>query len=259
MIAVQNIDPVYIIQPSVVIAICVAFLAYWHRKRRFRLSVFGYSLLAYAVAIALKYAVQIPTIESVQNYFGAHSVGLGLYYGVQTSLFEVGLASLIAWWAVRKGKLGRNDAEGYGSGLAFWENGVLLGVLSLINLIAYYAILTTNSSIAQIVYNQLITAAPSLFDPFPQAFGAVAAGTVERLSSILVHFAWGYLSIIAAVYKRRLLVLIALPMGFVDFLVPFANSVSLYVFEGVVFVLSLAALCVALYAGMQVTRNLDGA
>ena len=119
-----------------------------------------YSFAAYAAAIALKYAVQIPTNTAVINYFGANSVGLGVYYGLQTVIFEVGISFAVARYTVSHGKLEQKDAEAYGSGLAFWENAALLGVLPLINLISYYAILSTNGSLAQTLYTQLSTNAP---------------------------------------------------------------------------------------------------
>jgi hypothetical protein len=134
---VQNIDVLYILQPIIVIVIASLLMLYWYSKRRFHATVFLYSLIAYGVAIALKYAVQIPTVDAVTSYFGEHSVGLGGYYGLQTVFFEVGLAFLVAWFAVRRGALEKKDAEAYGSGLAFWENAVLLSTLSLINLIVY--------------------------------------------------------------------------------------------------------------------------
>ena len=120
----QNIDLLYILQPIIIIAVCSALMVYWYIKRRFHAGVWGYSALAYFVAIALKYALQLPTISMVTGYFGAHSVGLGVYYGLQTVFFEVGLAFLVAWYAVKSGKLERKDAEAYGSALAFWENAI---------------------------------------------------------------------------------------------------------------------------------------
>ena len=251
----QNIDPLYILQPVIVIAVCSALLVYWYFKRRFHASVLAYSLIAYAVAIALKYAVQIPTVSSATGYFGQHSVGLGVYYGLQTVFFEVGLAYLVAWYAVKRGVLEKKDAEAYGSGLAFWENAVLLGALSLVNLIAYYSILSTNTSLAQTLYNQLSANAPDLFAPASKALASVALGTVERFSSIMLHFAWGYLCVMAAVYKKKSLFLIALPMGFVDFLVPFAQPGNLILFETAVFALSLFSLLVAQYATKRVIEN----
>ena len=90
--------------------------------------------------------------------------------------FEVGLAFLFAWYGVKHGHLGRKDAEGYGSALAFWENAAFLGLLPLINLVTYYGILSTNTPVATTLYNQLQTNAPGLFAPASQALGSVAIG-----------------------------------------------------------------------------------
>ena len=248
----QNIDPIFILQPVIIIILCSALLIYWYLKRRFHLLVLVYSLVAYAVAIALKYAVQIPTISIVTDNFGSHSIELGLYYGLQTVFFEVGLAFVVAWYFFSRGKLERKDAEAYGSGLAFWENAGFLGVLSLINLIAYWSILQTNTPLAQTLYNQLNTNAPNLFEPATQALRSVAIGTLERISSILFHFAWGYLGVMAVVYHKKRLFLIALPMGFVDFLVPFALPSNIIVFEAIVFTLSVGSVLVAWYATRRV-------
>ncbi|MGA2523169.1 MAG: YhfC family glutamic-type intramembrane protease [Candidatus Bathyarchaeia archaeon] len=244
----QNIDPLLILQPVIVIAICIALLLYWYRKRRFHWMVLVYSLVAYSVAIALKYAVQIPTINAVTNYFGSVSVGLGIYYGFQTVFFEVGLAYFVAWYVISHGLLERKDAEAYGSALAFWENAVLLGILSLINLTAYWSILSSDTPLAQTVYSQLKANSPGLFASASEALRSVALGSVERVSSIMLHFAWGYLCFMAVILHKKRLFLIALPMGFVDFLVPFASSIGLVVFEAVVFTLAVLSVIVAWYA-----------
>jgi len=214
-----------------------------------------YSLVAYSVAIALKYAVQIPTINAVTGYFGSASVGLGVYYGFQTVFFEVGLAYLVAWYVVSHGLLEKKDAEAYGSGLAFWENAGLLGILSLINLVAYYSILSSNTTLAQTVYDQLMKNQPGLFASASQALSSVALGTLERISSILMHLAWGYLCFMAVILHRKRLFLIALPMGFVDFLVPFASSIGIVVFEALVFVLAVLSVLVAWYAVKHVSKG----
>jgi hypothetical protein len=252
----QNIDPVFMLQPAVVIVACALLLVYWHRRRGFDPVVLAYSFVAYAVAIALKYAVQLPTIDAVTNYFGQQSVGLGIYYGAQTVFFEVGMSYLVASYAVRKRRLGAKDAEGYGSGLAFWENAVLLGALPLINYVAYYAILSTNTPLAQTVYNLLTQNSPGLFDPVSQALPSVALGTLERFSSILLHFAWGYLCMMAAVYGRRRLLVVALPMGLVDFLVPFASTIGIAFFEGIVFAIGVTAVVVARQAVKRVRAEM---
>jgi hypothetical protein len=112
---VQNINILYILQQAIVITLSSALMLYWYLKRRFHPTVFLYSLIAYALAIALKYALQIPTIDAVTSYFSVHGIGLGAYYGLQTVFFEVGLAFLVAWLALRQG--------------ALWENAILLGLL----------------------------------------------------------------------------------------------------------------------------------
>jgi hypothetical protein len=68
-------------------------------------------------------------------------------------VFEVVLAFAGAYFAVKHSKLDRRDAEAYGSGLGFWENVGFLSVLSLINLIAYYVILSGSGSIAELTYS----------------------------------------------------------------------------------------------------------
>lgn len=247
----ENINLIFIIQPIVVIVIATALMLYWYRKRHFHVNVWLYSLVAYAVAIALKYAVQLPTINFIINAFGASSIGLGLYYGLQTVVFEVALAFGIAYFAVKRGKLNKRDAEAYGSGLAFWENVGFLSILSLVNLFAYYVILSMGGSLAELTYNQLSTNAPVLFSPNLQALGLVGLGIFERISSTLIHVAWGYLCFMAALYHRRKLFLIALPMGLIDFLVPFAQS-DLVLFEVAVFGLAALSVFIAWY----VTRGL---
>ncbi len=247
----ENINPIFIIQPVVTIAITTALMLYWYKKRHFHATVWLYSLVAYAGAIALKYAVQLPTINLVRDAFGANSIGMGIYYGLQTVFFEVGLAYAVAYYAVKRSKLDRRDAEAYGSGLGFWENVGFLSVLSLINLVAYYVILSMGGSLAELTYDQLSTNAPALFSSNMEALGLVGTGVLERFSSLLIHVAWGYLCFMAVLKHEKRLFLIALPMGFVDFLVPFAQGAPL-LFEVVFF--GLAA--VSVFAAWYVTKDL---
>jgi predicted ferric reductase len=248
----QNIDPIFFVQPVIVIIIASALLVYWHYKRHFNPMVLVYSLVAYAVAIALKYGVQSLPINITLN-----NVELGVYFGLQTVIFEVGLAYLVASYAIKHGKLERKDAEAYGAGLAFWENAVLLGVFSLISLVAYYSILSTNTSLAQTLYDQLNKSAPGYFEPVSQALGTVAYGILERISSILVHSAWGYLCFTAAYLHKKRLFLIALPMGFLDFLVPFEQNLGLPLFEAIVFALAVLSVLAAWYATKQFRKNTE--
>ncbi len=252
----QNINPLFILQPIIVIAFSTALMLYWYKKRHFHANIWLYTLIAYGGAIALKYAIQIPTFDAVNNL--NNPFVLGTYYGVQTMVLEVGLAYLIASYAFKRGKIDRRDAEAYGSGLAFWENVALLSILNLVNLVAYYVILSGSGSIADLTYNQLVTNAPSLFSSNAEALGLVAMGTLERFSSALIHIAWGYLCVMAIVRRNKKLFLIALPMGLVDFLVPFAGG-SLVLFEAVIFALAALSVFVAWYTTKRVEKQIAAA
>ncbi|MCW4017569.1 MAG: YhfC family intramembrane metalloprotease [Candidatus Bathyarchaeota archaeon] len=242
----QNIDLIFVLQPVIVGLFSVGLIVYWRLKRTFKWSVLLYTFIAYAVAIALKYALQLLTAPAVLETYGAQSIATGIYFGLQTVIFEVGIAYVVAWYATSRGKLDAKDAEAYGLGLAFYENGVLLGLLPLINLLSIYAILSSNTSIASMVYEQLLTAQPSLFYSPSQALSLIGWGILERVSSLLFHFSWGYLCVVAAYFHKKRFLLLALPMGFIDFLVPFASALTLPVFEALIFGLSITAVTVAI-------------
>jgi hypothetical protein len=238
----QNIDILIIIQYIVAIGISAGALIYWRLKHEFKGELLLYTLLAYAVAIALKYVVQLPTINYV---IGSNPAILGLYYGAQTAGFEVGFSYVVARFLARREKLTMKDAAGFGLGLGFWENAVLLGGLQLVNLFTYYAILSTNSALATTVYTQLSTSSPGLFAPPSALLGGGALFVLERTSSLLAHLAWGYLCVVAACTRKLKYFWIALPMGFIDFLVPFAPALTAIGFEALVFALSLGCVLLA--------------
>ena len=243
-----NIDPLYFMTPVAVISFSAGLVLYWHFTRRFTWWTLLYSLVAYAGAIALKYAVQLPTILAYSQAVGSAPAAMGLYYGTQTALFEVGGAYLIASYAVSRMKLSAEDAGGYGIGLAFWENGVLLGVPLLVEYVAYYYVLSmAGSSAAHTVYSVLVQNSPALFYGPYQALPLIGYSILERISSLLAHFSWGLLAVVAAATKKRSYLAVALPLGFIiDFLVPFAGEVGLGVFEGIIFVIGVAFLAAAL-------------
>ncbi len=252
----QNIDPVYFLIPIIIIGFSVGLVLYWHFRRRLTGRILLYALVAYAGAIILKYAVQIPTINAFSSAVGQNPAALGLYYGIQTSAFEVGGAYVVARFALRMNQLRAEDAAGYGISLAFWENGVLLGIISgatsLINLTTYYAILSSGSnSLSQTVYNALVKAAPGLFNPPSQTLPDVGFAILERISSLLAHFSWGYLVVLSAVFRRKLYLAVALPMGFIDFSVPFASYLGIAFYEFLIFGVSIVFLILAL----TVTRS----
>ena len=238
----QNINELYFLQPIITLAFSVGLVIYWNRKRTFTKATLVLSLLAYAGAIAAKIILQNFTYGSFLTSFGHSSVALGLYFGIQTVLFEVGGAYLVAAWAFSRNKLNIKDAEGYGLGLAFWENAGYLGVLSLVNLLTVYLTLALGDPAAQELYSNLVKLQPALFYPMAQVLPMLGYGLLERVTSLLFHFSWGYLSLLAVCLHNKRYLLLALPMGLLDFLVPFAASLGIFTFELLIFALGLGAL-----------------
>ena len=166
-------------------------------------------------------------------------------------IFEVGGAFLVARFAVSRHKMKKNDGVGYGLGLAFWENAILIGVTSLLSLLFYSITISQGGVAAETLYDILSKSQPQLFYPPLEALQIIGWGVLERISSLMVHLSWGYLCLRSAVSRRREYLLIALPMGLVDFVVPFAGTMPVSLFEIVVFML--AAFCVL--AAVYVVRR----
>ena len=241
----QNIDPLYFLQPIITIAFSAGLLVYWNRKRAFTRATLVLSLLAYAGAIVVKIVLQMFTYSAFLSRFSNNSFALGAYFGIQTVFFEVGGAYSVAVWAASRRKMNPKDAEGYGLGLAFWENAGYLGVLGLINLLSVYLTLAFGGPAAQQLYSNLIKVRPDLFNSAAQALPLVVYGLLERVTSLLFHLSWGYLCVLAACVHDRRYLLLAMPMGLVDFFVPFASSLGILAFELLVFVLGLLSLGLA--------------
>jgi multisubunit Na+/H+ antiporter MnhF subunit len=249
----QNINPIYVLQPLIVTVAMVALLAYWHYKKSLTKWVMLYSLLAYAAAIIIKYVFQIltamPVIRTGNPYYE------GVYLGLQTVVLEVGLAYLFARYAISKKRMTAKEASGYGIGLAFWENGVLLGALSLFSIVATYAVLASGGTAASAVYSSLLETQPSLFYPLSQALPLVCLGILERASSTIVHVAWGYLVFMAAFHKRKKYLALALPLGLVDFFVPFEGALGLVTLELVVFTIAIIGLAMVFVVRREIRKK----
>lgn len=244
----ENINPVYFLSPLIPVIFSFALIFYWRAKRSFRWIVLIYALLAYSVAIIAKAVFQLLTATQVVNQFGTESVVTGLYYGLQTSFLEVGLAYVFARYAVNRKTLSESDAEAYGISLSFWENGVLLGIFSLISIVStYLAIAYGGPLVSQTVSSELLSTQPALFKGTLEALPSVGFSILERTSSLLAHFAWGFLVVISIVRKKPVYFIIALPMGLIDAFVPFVGILGIPLFEGIIFLLSLGFLAIALY------------
>jgi hypothetical protein len=244
----QNIDPLYFLTPIVVLGFSFGLVVYWHFRRSFTRWVLIYSLAAYAGAIAVKAILQFATLGPFSSATDGNPALLGVYYGGQTAAFEVGGAFLVASVGVALGRFRGRDAEGFGLGLAFWENGVYLAIPLLLDYVAFYLVFSQPSSAAaQSLYPVLSSNAPALFYGPSAALPLIGYAILERISSLLGHFAWGYLAVLAAVYRKPVYLAVAAPIGFLaDFLVPFAGTLGLGWFELLVFVVGAVGLAVAL-------------
>ena len=239
----MEIDPLYFLQPILSLGITGAVCFYWWRKQGFRGIVLLLSFGAYWLAILLKAVVNTVTASPVAQAVGSYGVVFGLYQGIQTVVFEVGLAYLFAAYGAKKFGLAKRDGVPYGLGLAFWENGVYIAVLASVQLLVIYAALMGNAS-ASSFYSQLQSNSPALFYGPAQALTLVAYSAMERTSSLMAHAAWGMLTVYAAVSGRKVFLAIALPMGLLDTLTTL--QISLAIFEPLVFIVSFAFLLIAL-------------
>jgi len=244
-----EINVIYFLIPIATLALTFGTVFYWYYKRGLTLNALLYSFIAYFSAIIIKYVFQYFTLNPYSKMTGNNPPLLGIYYGLQTALLEVGLAYLVAKYATARGKLFRKDAVSYGLGLAMWENGVLISIPLLLNYLLYYIILASPASGS--FYSTLRDLAPELFLPTSQALPLIGFSILERASSLLVHTAWGYLTVIAAVTGKRRYLYAALPMGLIDFLVPYEPSLGIATFETLVFIVSSSCLVIALSLGFR--------
>ncbi|MCL2691572.1 MAG: YhfC family intramembrane metalloprotease [Candidatus Bathyarchaeota archaeon] len=251
----QNINVLYFLSPIIMIALSVGLIAYWKIKKRFTVWTLLLALVAYAGAIALKVVFQYFTAQLFYDVVGGNLAALGIYFGLQTVIFEVGGAFLAAKIAFSRGRIRADDAEGYGLGLAFWENGVLIGGSALLNGIVWYVTLAGGGLAAEQLFEYLSTASPILFDSSSVILPQIGLAVIERVGSLFVHFSWGLLCVFAVVFKKKRFLWLALPMGLVDFLVPYAGVIGALNFEIIFFSTSLLCLLVTIWFTRAERKN----
>ena len=159
----NDFDPVVFLSPVLAIIASTLLLLIIRKKSHLRAVVIVFALISYAAAIALKEIVQYFSLFFIYNHFGKISILTGLYFGLQTSIFEVFGAYLIALLVARSGLISEKDADAYGGSLAFWENAVLLGALSLFSLLVDYILIASGSALGSLVHNELKASDPGLF------------------------------------------------------------------------------------------------
>ena len=246
--AVENINPVFFLSPLIPVIFSFALIFYWKYHRNFRWMILFYALAAYAGAIFIKSVFQFATARPFVDFFGYTSIPTGLYYGLQTSFLEVGLAYVVIRHAIRSRGYDSSYAGGYGISLSFWENGVLLGLYPLLNLALSYAIIATNAgSLGQVISETLRNNQPGLFASTIQALPSIGLSGLERSSSLLAHYSWGVLVFLSVTMNKPSYFLIAFPMGLLDAFVPFVSVFGIYLFELLIFALSVIFLVITIF------------
>jgi len=244
---VQNINNLYFLEPLITIAFNAGLVVYWRLKHRFTIWALLSSLMAYGGALGCKVVFQAVTFNSlIRGFHGDLSI-LGAYFGLQTVIFEIGGAYCVAVLAVARGKLNVKDLTAYGLGLAFWENAGYLGILGLFNLLSIYLTLSLGTISSLELYTNLITNRPALFYPSIQALPLIAFSILERVTSLIFHFCWGYLCLLSALTHKYRYFLVALPMGLLDFFIPYVNYLGIPLFESFIYVLALTTLALTLF------------
>ena len=244
----ENINLLYLLPVIITTLISFVLLLYWKAAKRLTLYALAYAMLAYFLAIGSKTIFQELTYKALVSVTTSN-VALGLYFGLQTMLLEVGLAYVFARIALSNKGMTIRDASGYGVSLAFRENGVMLGVLPIISVLVSYALLSSaNAATASAVYNSILASQPQLFSAphIPVLLSNTLYSAMERTSSILLHASWGILVVLAAALRRKKYLMLAMPMGLIDFLVPFAKVMTVPVFETVILALSVLSIIVTL-------------
>ena len=182
----------------------------------------------------------------MRGFHGDPSI-LGAYFGLQTVIFEIGGAYLVAVLAISRGKLNVKDSAAYGIGLAFWENAGYLGSLGIFNLLSIYLTLSLGTISSLELYTNLITNRPALFYSSSQALPLIAFSILERVTSLIFHFCWGYLCLLSASTHKYRYFIAALPMGLLDFFIPYVTYLGVPLFESFIYVLALATLALTMF------------
>lgn len=139
----------------------------------------------------------------------------------------------------------------YGLGLAFWENAGYLGVLGMFSLMSIYFSRFRYHLFSRIVFQSDRQQTCALLS-------AIKSTPADRLQFTragglsLISFLLGYLYLLSASLHKRRYFLVALPMGLLDFFVPFANYLGIPIFELFIYLLGLGTLGITLFITKRV-------
>lgn len=185
------VNPTFYLVPLLALTIGILPVIYFGRDGL----LFVIAAPAYFLAIAGKVIVE----GSFPFFFNRHSILTYAAYGVLTAVLEIGLAYLFVRFY--KGEFRPWKGWAYGSYLAFFENAIYIGILSLFTLLAYQFLVSGTPGQDPYSADYLLTSIPVGF---------------ERLTSFVAHAVWGYIAFFAAAKKKPFYVLLALPLASID-------------------------------------------
>ncbi|AAY81372.1 hypothetical protein [Sulfolobus acidocaldarius] len=172
----------------------------------------GIAAASYFTAIILKEIIQL----SFRSFFITPTLPTYLSYGILTAIFEPGFAYL--YLVLTKAKVNGQLGLSYGSYLAFYENAIFLGLLSLPN----YLLLSVQFSVL-----------------------SLALYGLERISSFILHLFWGFSSALSASKKNIKYLSVSMPYGMVDSVAAYyqlSHNISLVSTEIISLVVSISCL-----------------
>lgn len=213
------------------ISVLVGIIPLFFVKRK--LGLLGLAIVAYFIAILAKEAIQLPFLK----FFETPSTPTYIAYGLQTTFLEPGFAYLILY-LVRKTYISIKDISygfSYGVYLAFSENALLVGLLSLPS---YILILL---GLAPTPIN-LTTTSTILSSLIPY--------TLDRISSLVLHTFWGFSAYLSILKNNKLYLVISMPFGMLDSLTAwwdFTRPFSYLEFSIIVFLISIISVLVMIY------------
>ncbi len=201
---------------------------------------FAIAAAAYFIAIVCKIVVE----GVFSGFFGERSLATYIAYGCLTAVFEIGLAYALVH--LYSGSYRPWKGWAYGSYLAFFENSILVGGLSLFTLLIVNVAVIPGTGTDAYAANAIPIDIPSAF---------------ERLTSFIAHAAWGYFAFYAALQKKPLMVLPAVPLAFIDSIAAWwdlTHAISYPLLVAILFAFVVVVTVLALYLTSQWNESVAG-
>jgi uncharacterized membrane protein YhfC len=195
----MEISPLLFMAGAGMLLVGAAPIAYWKIKKKVANRFFLLGAAFWAVAIAIKLAMDFSVtgpVKSTLNLFPYtfFLVLWALYFGLRTGLFECGIPYLLAGRAGLS-KVSFNEAMAFGLGFGCTE-AIVLGAVSLLNM----SVLILNPQLlAQLSPSQ----AEALRVQSENALMVSAAAILERAAALLIH-ALACLLVFAAIAQKKL-------------------------------------------------------